>query len=249
SYAGAAQAKSDSGTGLRERSRAALAQTSGRIELAGLQKPVEVIRDPWGVAHIFAQTQEDLFFAQGFVAAQDRLWQMELWRRTGEGRLSAVLGPSALERDKFARLMRYRGDMDAEWKSYAPDAKEIIQSFVRGVNAFIETNADHLPIEFQLTGIRPEPWTPETCLSRMAGYVMTRNASSEVQRAQLVRLLGAAKTDELLETDPFKKIEVPEGLDLSGIDNKILAGAAAASGQVSFDPNQRAIEGSNDWVV
>jgi penicillin G amidase len=248
-YADAAQAKGDSASELAQRSRAALAQTSGRIELAGLQKPVEVIRDPWGVAHIFAQTQEDLFFAQGFVAAQDRLWQMELWRRTGEGRLSAILGPSALERDKFARLMRYRGDINAEWKSYAPDAKEIIQSFVRGVNAYIETNANHLPIEFQLTGIRPEPWTPETCLTRMAGYVMTRNASSEVQRAQLVRLLGAAKADELLETDPFKKIEVPEGLDLSGIDNKILAGAVAASGQVSFDPNQRAIEGSNDWVV
>lgn len=249
SNADASQTKHDSASELRERSRAALAQTSGRIELAGLLKPVEVIRDPWGVAHIFAQTQEDLFFAQGFVAAQDRLWQMELWRRTGEGRLSAILGPSALERDKFARLLRYRGDMDAEWKSYAPDAKEIIQAFVRGVNAFIETNADHLPIEFQLTGVRPEPWTPETCLTRMAGYVMTRNASAEVQRAQLVRLLGAEKTDALLETDPFKKIEVPEGLDLAGIDNKVLAGATAASGQVSFDSNQRSIEGSNDWVV
>ena len=247
--ASAAQTKGDAASDLVKQARAALAQTSGRIELAGLAKPVEVIRDSWGVAHIYAQTQEDLFFAQGFVAAQDRLWQMEIWRRTGEGKLAEVLGPSALERDKFARLMRYRGDMEAEWKSYAPDAKSIIESFVRGINAFIETSRDRLPIEFQLTGIRPEPWTPEVCLARMAGYVMTRNASSEVLRAQLARMLGTEKTDELVETDPFKKLEVPEGLDLNGIDGKILAGARAASGAVSFGSGQQSSEGSNDWVV
>ena len=234
---------------LAKQARAALSQTSGRIELAGIVKPVEVIRDPWGVAHIYAQTQDDLFFAQGFVAAQDRLWQMEIWRRTGEGKLAEILGPAAIERDKFARLMRYRGDMDAEWKSYAPDAKQIIQSFVRGVNAFIDTSADRLPIEFQITGIRPEHWTPEVCLARMAGYVMTRNASSEVLRAQLVRMLGTEKTDELVETDPLKKLEVPMGLDLNGIDSKILAGANAASGRVSFSAEDAASEGSNDWVV
>ena len=247
--ASAAQTKVSATSDLAKQARAALAQTSGRIELAGLAKPVEVIRDSWGVAHIYAQTQEDLFFAQGFVAAQDRLWQMEIWRRTGEGRLAEVLGPSALERDKFARLMRYRGNMEAEWKSYAPDAKPIIESFVRGVNAFIDTSRDRLPIEFQLTGIHPEPWTPEVCLARMAGYVMTRNASSEVLRAQLVRLLGTEKTGELVETDPFKKLEVPEGLDLNGIDGKILAGANAASGAVSFGSGQQSSEGSNDWVV
>lgn len=229
---------------LAKRARAVLAQTSGRIELAGLWKPVEVIRDTWGVPHIYAQTQDDLFFAQGFVAAQDRLWQMEIWRRTGEGKLAEILGPAAVERDKFARLMRYRGDMEAEWKSYAPDAKQIIESFVRGVNAFIDLSRDRLPIEFQLTGITPEYWTPEVCLARMAGYVMTRNASSEVTRAQLVRLLGPGKTAELLETDPFKKLEVPEGLDLTGIDSRILSAAGAASGAVSFG-----IEGSNNWVV
>lgn len=241
---GGTQTKIYATSDLAKQARAALAQTSGRIELAGLTKPVEVIRDTWGVAHIYAHTQDDLFFAQGFVAAQDRLWQMEIWRRTGEGKLAEILGPSAIERDKFARLMRFRGDMEAEWKSYAPDAKPIIESFVRGVNALIDQSGDRLPIEFQLTGIRPEHWTPEVCLARMAGYVMTRNASSEVQRAQLVRLLGTGKTDELVETDPFKELKVPEGLDLNGIDGKILAGASAASGAVSFGS-----EGSNDWVV
>ncbi|HET9531137.1 MAG TPA: penicillin acylase family protein, partial [Blastocatellia bacterium] len=197
------------------------------------------------IPHIYAQTVEDLFFAQGFVAAQDRLWQMEIWRRTGEGRLAEILGPQAIERDRFARLLRYRGDMQAEWTSYAPDARRIIESFVRGVNAFIELSRDRLPIEFQLTGIRPDPWTPEVCLTRMAGYVMTRNASSEVLRAQMVRMFGAVKTDEMIETDPFKKLEVPEWLDLSGIDSKVLGAASAASAPVSF----RLGEGSNNWVV
>jgi penicillin amidase len=230
---------------LEQKARAVLAQTSGRIALAGLGKPVEVLRDQWGIPHIYAQTVEDLFFAQGFVAAQDRLWQMEIWRRTGEGKLAEVLGPAAIERDRFARLMRYRGDMRAEWSSYSPDARRIIESFVRGVNAFIEISRDRLPIEFHLTGVRPEPWSPEVCLARMAGYVMTRNASSEVLRAQLVRMFGVEKTDELIETDPFKKLEVPEGLDLDAIDSKVLGAASAASGPVSF----RSGEGSNNWVV
>src|SRR5262249_9122279 len=148
-------------------------------------KPVRVLRDEWGVAHIYAETQNDLFFAQGFVAAQDRLWQMDLWRRVGEGELAEGLGPRAIDRDRFARLVRYRGDMKAEYESYAPDARQIIEAFVSGVNAHIELSKDRLPIEFQLTGSKPEPWTPEVCLTRMAGYVMTRNASTEVLRAQL----------------------------------------------------------------
>ncbi|MEW6126304.1 MAG: penicillin acylase family protein [Acidobacteriota bacterium] len=230
---------------LEARARAALAQTSGTIELAGLMKPVEVLRDEWGVPHLYAESQEDLFFAQGFVAAQDRLWQMELWRRTGEGRLSEILGAAYLERDKFARLCRYRGDMQREWQSYAPDTKRIIESFVGGVNAFIELSRHRLPIEFQLTGIQPELWTPEVCLTRMAGYIMTRNASSEVLRAQLVKLVGAEKAAELLATDPQTHITIPDGLDLNGIDSRILALASAASAPISFGN----IEGSNNWVV
>ncbi|HJQ71600.1 MAG TPA: penicillin acylase family protein [Blastocatellia bacterium] len=228
-----------------DQARRALAVTEGRVELDGLREPVEVLRDRWGVPHIYAKTVEDLFFAQGFVAAQDRLWQMDMWRRIGEGKLAEILGPSAIERDRFARLMRYRGDMQAEWSSYAPDARRIIESFVRGINAFIETSRDRLPIEFQLMGIRPEPWTPEVCLSRMAGFIMTRNAATEVQRAQLVRAVGEEKAAELFETDPPAKLEIPAGLDLSGIDRSIMQAAQAAGATPSFRSN----EGSNNWVI
>src|SRR3990170_2666944 len=142
--------------GLDARARAALAPIAGEMALDGLSRPVEVLRDTWGVPHIYAETLEDLFFAQGFVAAQDRLWQLDLWRRTAAGELSEIMGPSAVERDTFARLLRYRGDMDAEWRSYSPDAKRIVEAFVRGVNAQVArviANPDELPIEFQLTGV------------------------------------------------------------------------------------------------
>ncbi len=230
---------------LKERAMGALAQTEGSIKLEGLQKPVKVLRDEWGIAHIYAETQDDLFFAQGFVAAQDRLWQMDLWRRVGEGKLAEVLGPRAVERDRFARLLRYRGDMKAEYESYAPDAREIIEAFVRGVNAQIELSKDRLPIEFQLTGSKPDPWTPEVCLTRMAGYVMTRNASIEVLRARLAHEFGKEFVDEWIETEPKRRLEIPDGLDLAGIDSRILAAADAAGDPVTFNPN----DGSNNWVI
>jgi len=123
---------------LEERAKAALAEIRGTKMVHGLQQGVRVQRDRWGVAHIYAQSQHDLFFAQGFVVAQDRLFQMELWKRSGQGRLAEILGPSAEERDRNARLLRYRGDMDAEYKSYAPDTKEILEAFTAGINAYIE---------------------------------------------------------------------------------------------------------------
>ena len=230
---------------LAQRARGALAQIEGRVELSGLRQPVEVLRDEWGVPHIYARTQDDLFFAQGYVAAQDRLWQMELWRRAGEGKLAEVLGPAAVGRDRVARLLRYRGDMRAEWAAYAPDARRIIAAFVRGVNAYIAASQDNLPIEFQLAGIRPEPWTPEVCLTRVAGLEVSGNAGREITRAQLVRLVGTRVADKLLPTDPYVPTVVPFDIDLTGIDNRVLGGLNTASEAVNF----RAQNGSNNWVV
>jgi penicillin amidase len=227
------------------RARAALAQTSGRLAVAGLSRPVTVLRDPWGIPHIYAESQDDLFFAQGFVAAQDRLFQMELWRRAAEGRLSEILGPKHVERDRIARLLRYRGDLDAEYASYAPDAKAIIEAFVRGVNAYIETVRDRPPVEFELAGFRPEPWTPEVCLSRLASLGVTGYAAHEVGRALLIRELGAEAAADLFPPDPAAPLQVPEGLDLAMVDSKVLAGFFAAGAPVSFEPR----EGSNNWVV
>ncbi|HEX6864112.1 MAG TPA: penicillin acylase family protein, partial [Thermoanaerobaculia bacterium] len=230
---------------LRRQAEAALAQTSGRLAVAGLSRPVTVLRDTWGIPHIYAETQDDLFFAQGFVAAQDRLFQMEIWRRTAEGRLAEILGPAAVERDRMARLLRYRGDMDAEYASYAPDARQIIESFVRGVNAYIETVRDRLPVEFELAGFRPEPWTPEVCLSRVSALGVTGYAQMEVMRGILIRELGAEAAAELVPPDPKVPMEVPPGIDLKELGPEILAGFQAAGERVSF----AARNGSNNWVV
>ncbi|MFB3854405.1 MAG: penicillin acylase family protein [Vicinamibacterales bacterium] len=224
---------------LRERARAALAATSGEVQLAGLEKPVEVVRDRWGVPHIYAQTVHDLFFAQGYVAAGDRLWQLEIWRRIATGRLAEILGPSAVSRDIFARLLRYRGDMDAEWRSYRPDAKAIVEAFVEGINARVaqvNRTPAQLPIEFQLTGTRPEPWTPEVVVGRMAGYVMTRNARTELQRALLARRAGPERFQRFLSLDPPTDVTVPRGLDLSDMTEDVLALAAGASETADFSP-------------
>jgi penicillin amidase len=206
-------------------SRAALANIDGEARIEGLAQPVEVVRDRWGVPHIYAKTLDDLFTAQGYVAAQDRLWQLDLWRRVAMGELSEVFGPRFVERDTFARLLRYRGDPDKEWSSYSPDARRIAESFVRGINARVsEVLADRaqLPVEFQLTGGVPEPWTPDVVISRMAGYIMTRGARTEVQRAQLAARVGASRVGEFLPSDPPVQINVPDGLDLADITDDVL---------------------------
>src|SRR5205085_7752116 len=118
---------------------ASLSIIRATLKIVGLPQPVNILRDRWGVAHIYAQDQHDLFFAQGYVAAQDRLFQMEMWKRSGQGRLAEVLGPSALLRDVDARRLRYRGDMAAEYASYAPDTREILQAFTVGINAVIDS--------------------------------------------------------------------------------------------------------------
>jgi penicillin amidase len=231
---------------LQAKAKQALAQIEGKIAIAGLQQPVEVLRDAWGVPHIYAQNQHDLFFAQGVVAAQDRLFQMDLWRRSARGETAAAVGPSAFEADRFARLIRYRGDLDAEWAVYSPDAREIAASFVAGINAYVDLLGDALPLEFQLAGFRPGKFRPEDCLGRMSGITMVRNFRQEVNRARLVAAVGIEKARWLSPGDPPIEYAQPEGLDLAGIDARILAGYEAATRLLSFD---RGPQGSNNWAV
>jgi penicillin amidase len=144
------------------KAEAAVAEIRGTVQISGLKEAVRVQRDRWGVAHIYAGNSHDLFFAQGYVVAQDRLFQMELWKRSGQGRLAEVLGPEAVARDLNARRLRYRGDMEAEYASYAPDAKAILEAFTAGINAYIaevaKPDGRGLPVEFQIAGFKPEIW-------------------------------------------------------------------------------------------
>src|SRR5688500_476204 len=230
---------------LRDKATKRLAQLDGSVNVPGLDSAVEVRRDRWGVPHIYARTEHDLFFAQGFVAAQDRLWQMEMWRRQGEGRLAEVLGPRAAERDRLARLFRYRGSMDAEWAAYGPDARAIVGAFVGGVNAYIAQTKDRLPIEFTMLGFAPEPWTIDVPLARVTSLSGVSNATTEILRARLVAALGVKEAEAMLPTEPRRALDPVQGLDLSGLETAALGGFGSAYQDIAF---QR-IEGSNNWVV
>ena len=233
---------------LKDSARARLAMLDGAVSLSGLDSAVEVRRDRWGVPHIYAATQHDLFFAQGYVAAQDRLFQMEIWRRQGQGRLAEVLGPTYADRDRLARLFAFRGDSAAEWRSYAPDARAIVSAFVAGVNAYIaevRASPTKLPIEFTLLGFLPEAWTTDVPLTRVTPLSGVSNGASELLRARLVAMVGARRTAELLGTNPRRDLDPPTGLDLTGLEQSALGGM----GQVYSDVAFNRIEGSNNWVV
>ena len=226
-----------------------LAQHEGTIMLTGIREPVEVLRDTWGVPHIYAKNTADLFFAQGFVVAQDRMWQLEMWRRNGEGKLAEALGPEYVTRDRFARLIAFRGNWDEEFRRYHPDGRVIFDAFARGVNASIEQAIaeNKIPVEFDLMGFRPQPvWTAKTMLTRMPGWTLTRNAASEVQRALDIKAMGIAKTEELKPTEPTTRLQVPVGLDLADIDAAIMDVTRNANNlRVTIKPDL----GSNNWVI
>jgi penicillin amidase len=213
---------------LLDSARARLPVLDGEIVVPGLDSAVEVRRDRWGIPHIYARTTHDLFFAQGYVVAQDRLWQMEMWRRAGEGTLAEVLGPSFVERDRTARLLRYRGDLELEWSSYAPDARAIITAFVEGVNARIREVRDRPPIEFTLLGFQPEPWDVTVPLQRLGAMAMTENALEEVRRAALITLLGKARTEALQPTDPSRPLDPAPGLSRPASARRPWAGSRRA---------------------
>jgi penicillin amidase len=236
---------------LAEKAKAALSTINGRLKVAGLHQSVHVLRDRWGVAHIYAQDQHDLFFAQGFVAAQDRLFQMELWKRSGQGRLAEVLGPSALLRDINSRLLRYSGDMKSEYESYSPDTKEILDAFTSGINAYIasrtEPGGQGLPISFQIAGFEPEPWKPEDCLNRMAAFSMTGNSFSELAHAQAVAMLGPQEGSALFNFDPPVLLDPAAGVDFSGLNPALLRNLVGSDTRIDFPPYT--LEESNNWTI
>ena len=240
---------------------AALPQVSGTLAVDGLTAPVRVVRDRWGVPHIYAGNQDDLFLAQGFVQAQDRLFQMDLWRRSVQGRLSAVLGSNFLERDAMTRRMQYRGDLRAEWASYGPDTEAIATAFVRGVNAWVDIALGQLPEEFTHAGWRPERWKAEDLLNRTEAFVAGSNAIDEVLRARLVAAVGPRQADALLPPAVGVPTVVPRDLDVATISPVIVdalrrvgtppffSGLAVPVSTVRLKADTTYETGSNAWAV
>ncbi|MGH7679421.1 MAG: penicillin acylase family protein, partial [Gemmatimonadaceae bacterium] len=251
-----------------ELAKASLSRIDGRISLRGLRDSVEVIRDRWGVPHIYALNLDDLFFAQGFVQAQDRLWQMEMYRRMYEGTLSEIMGPAYVRHDQLVRLLNYSGPFDdREWKSYHPEGRRIFDAFANGVNAYIAQAGERLPVEFKLTGIRPLPWRAEIALLRTQTAMPAGDASAELRLAREVVRLGVDSANKAARPSPYRDLVVPAGVDLSIIGQDAVAGLTGIRAGVvrpELLPQYRAMRdaipsenlgvqenspGSNNWVV
>lgn len=164
----------------------------------GLKEPVEIVRDKWGINHIYAKNQHDLFYAQGYAAAADRLFQFEIWRRQATGTVAEILGERELNRDIGTRLFKFRGDMTTEMNHYHDDGVEIITAYTDGVNAYIESilkTPEKLPIEFKILDIQPQKWTPEVVISRHQGLL--GNIGQELQIGRAVAKLGEEMVKDL----------------------------------------------------
>ena len=212
------------------------------VRVAGINRPVEILKDRWGIPHIYAETEEDLFFGQGYNAARDRLFQLELWLRKVTGTLSELLGPRTLEKDIGARLLRYRGDLAKELNHYHERGIEVFGAFVRGINAYIaetERNPDLLPMEFELLGTTPSRWTPEVVVSRLNG--LYGNVTTEVRNAQLLGILDAATVKSLSDFRPKNPDLSDNGVDLSLITPDVVRLYVAARSPIRFERQDIAV--------
>ncbi|MEX0703257.1 MAG: penicillin acylase family protein, partial [Planctomycetales bacterium] len=212
------------------------------LELPGLAEPVEIIVDRWGVPHIDARNEADLFFAQGFHAARERTFQFELWRRQATGTVAEILGRRELQRDVGARLLRFRGDLRQELSHYHPRGEAIVAAFVRGINAWIDLTRrepELLPVEFRLLGIRPEHWTPAVVVSRHQGLM--HNLEQELALGRSVTLLGPERVKELIDFHPGEpEIALDPAIDGTLLFADILELYRAARSPIRFRPEDLA---------
>ncbi len=225
----------------------------GAIHVAGLQAPVEVIRDKWGVPHIYAANTHDLFFAQGYVHAQDRFYQMEFSRRIGQGRLSEMLGDSALENDEFIRTVGWWRTAQQEAAGMDGELKGIMEAYAEGVNAYVQSRPKALALEFailRLTGTKVdiEPWTPAHSLAwgKVMAWDLGGNMDVEIWRARVVAEMGEAALADLTAPYPDNHpVIVPGGVSW---DKLRLDEAAALADRALFFGRGEGI-GSNNWVI
>lgn len=235
--------------------RSPMPQTAGSLRVEGLQNQVEVYRDDWGVPHIYADSTHDLLFAQGYVQAQDRFWQMEFQRRVGSGRLSEVFGQSSLGTDRFTRTQGWARVAAEEEKALDEETRFALQSFADGVNAYIKQNKTR-GLEFTILGLigkgfDPEPWTILNTLTwaKAMSWELGGNMSSELSRAMLIQTVGAEATNELRPLYPADHpIIVPSpafGMDIPNIGSTL----AAVNDLNTLTGGGFEGIGSNNWVI
>ena len=253
------------------------AQKINTALIKGVKEPVNVIRDKWGVNHIYAKNETDLFFAQGYCAAKDRLFQFEVWRRQATGTSAEIFGAREFKRDLGTRLFKFRGDMKKELNHYHPKGQQIIQSYVNGVNAYVDEVNQHpdlLPIEFKLLNIKPQRWTTEVVISRHQGLL--GNSTQELNIGRAVTKAGVEKVKDIMWFHPKDpNIKLDSTIDGSLLNDNILDLYNAYRNEIAFtknditevdeddvmlSPNKKLkhtepylsdqeMEGSNNWII
>ncbi|MCU1381796.1 MAG: Penicillin amidase [Acidobacteria bacterium] len=254
--------------------RRSLPQVDGTIQVAGLAAPIEIIRDADAIPHIIATSKLDGVFGLGYVHAQDRLWQMEFQRRIGHGRLSEILGAATVPQDRFLRTVGFARAARTAWASTPDWAKQQVNAYVAGVNAFITTHhGAGLPPEFTLLRFEPEPWTAVDVLVwvKMMAWDLSGNYSFELLRHDLLAVVGEARMAELMPPYAVEGLSILTGSDSPTVDThqarQIHRGdpdadttrwsRAFASALAPGDPHVRdflagaSVEGvgSNNWVI
>jgi penicillin amidase len=189
----------------------ALPQTTGTLKVPGLESTATVRRDINGIAQITADSPHDLFMAQGYVHAQERMWQMEVWRRISSGRLSEVFGKGSLDTDRFIRTLGWRQAAERDLAALGPETRAVLDAYAAGVNAWLDANRDHLGLAFLITGDRPEPWSAVDTLAfgKLQAWNLGGNMDAEIFRYLADQRLGdPALTDQLLPTREFGPVIV-----------------------------------------
>ncbi len=245
-----------------------LPKTQGTLAVPGLQGRVEIIRDRWAVPHIYADSADDLFFAQGYVHAQDRLWQMEFQRRLAAGRLSEVVGEATVEYDRIFRTLGIYRAAEADAAALDDEARRALDAYAAGVNAYIAARRGRLSLEFSLLRFEPEPWRPADSLSwiKVMAWTMSCNWVSEIIRARLAARLGPRRAADLEPPYPADNPPIVHGPESpagaspppNGWGSQALYEALKdLAGFLPFKPAERRAAnlpplqagGSNQWVV
>jgi len=224
----------------------------------GLSAAVDIRIDRWGIAHIKAENQPDAFFAQGWNAARDRLWQIDLWRKRGLGLLSADFGAAYVEKDRAARLFLYRGEIDAEWRCYGSNAKEWTEAFVAGINAYldgIDAGEHELPPEFAVVGTKPARWQAVDVV-RIRSHARVNNVDNEIRRSGVLAKYGPEADGLRKAREPDRPLKIPDGFEPHEIPAAVYQTYLRATEPVSFgkdttqaDATSSELIGSNAWAL
>ena len=245
------------------------------LKVKGLQQKVEVLRDQWGVNHIYANNEHDLFFTQGYCAAKDRLFQFEIWRRQATGTTAEILGEREIKRDIGTRLFQYRGSIEKDLAKYHPRGVAIINAYVQGVNAYIKEanqNPTTLPIEFKLLHIQPKEWTAAVVISRHQGLL--GNITQELNIARAVGKIGEDKVKDIVWFHPKQpNLKMDSSIQPAFLEKDILGLYNAYRNELVFQKSDfgekdedavmntnnksekdlflqsQEMEGSNNWIV